>query len=88
MINSIEFITCSAININWCIVVWKRHWNCFIWLSKLYAEPWDVPQWIIQWFYTDKFRFIEREEALKLAKKNWQYKWDNKSNILFSEDLR
>ena len=83
-----EYIVSAAININWMIVVWKRHWNCFHSLSWIYAEPQDAPKNIIQWFYTNKFRFIEREEALKLAKENWQYKWDNSSTILFSEDLR
>ena len=85
---NMETIICSAINVHWCIIVGKRHGNCFIGLSKLYAEPSDVPSDLIQWFYTSEFRFIEREEALILAQSNGQYKGDHSSSILFSEDLR
>ena len=45
-------------------------------------------------FDTDKFRFIWREEALKLAKENGQFRKNNNPqntgnyDILHSEDLR
>lgn len=85
-----EIIICAAININWVIIVWKRHWNCFSSLSGIYAESSDVPRNITHWFRTNRFRFINRKEAFNLAKENWQLKKeerDRKDKDLYSEDL-
>ena len=84
----LERIICSAININWIIFVWKRHFNCI----KQWIDSWIItikrPVWQDeQWFYTSEFRYVDRYEWLEIAEKAWQLIreaiW-----MLFSEDLR
>jgi hypothetical protein len=43
----------------------------------------------VQGFWTDRFRFVTREEALDIAKENGQFRRKHPSNEfqLFSEDL-
>ena len=81
-----EMIVASAINIDWCIIVGKRHSDCLKWVHNLHLD--HNPLHNEQWFYTDKFRFINREEALKLAKENWQFIGQQHWDILYSENLR
>ena len=90
-----EYIICSAIlrnNQTDSPVLCKRHWD-WIWLKlRLYKEHTTHDQ---QWFYTSKGRFVDRREAFKIAKRNWQLKavnqidWDpmdySKENTLYSE---
>lgn len=82
-----ERIIASALNIKGAIVVGKRHWDCI--KSAIESWIWKAPiKCSVQWFYTSEFRFIDREKAYTLAKKNWQFKWERENGILFSEDLR
>lgn len=82
-----EKIIASAYNINWAIIVGKRHNNCIdsiidAWIMKVVTL--DTPSG----FYTDQFRYIDRKEALLLAKQNWQFKGEQCWDILYSENLR
>lgn len=100
-----ELISCAAIHYNWdidklihlpknidswIVICWFRHSNCFEIL-------WSIIKWkkinynnLVQWFITNKNRFLNREEAFLLATKSNQIIKKNYSDIkkeLFSEDI-
>ena len=82
-----EKIICSAYNIDWAIIVWKRHHNCI----RSIVESWikeHVTSDIPNWFYTNKFRFVDRIEWMKIAKDADQLVMQTYWDLLFSEDLR
>jgi len=82
----IETIIASAININGAIIVGKRHCDCI--KSAVESGIGKAPiRSSGQWFYTSKFRFVDREEAKQIAVDSWQC-WATNSELLFSEDLR
>lgn len=55
-------------------ILCKRHWDG-IWLkAQLYWEKTTQEQ---QWFWTNRNRFVSREEAFKIAKKAGQLKTIN-----------
>jgi len=72
----------------------KRHWDWIFVAGKIY---WTYICRERQWFWTNDCRFLNRKEAMDLAKKNGQLiKIDNSWNLidysdreeLHSEDLR
>jgi len=92
IVSNMERIISAAINLHWVIIVWKRHWDCYASLKWIYGEPKNVPNWVItSGFWTNEFRYINRQEAFELAKANWQLaktQRDRKDQDLYSEDLR
>ena len=66
-------IVCACILTGyWVKINCKRHWD-WIWLAKnVYWEE-NVKQWQ-QWFLTDNNKFVDREEAFKIAKEAGQLK--------------
>lgn len=81
-----ETITASAININWAIIVWKRHCDCI--KSAVESWIWEAPiRSSEQWFYTSEFRYVDRYEWAKIAFMSKQIK-EPKIDFLYSEDLR
>jgi len=64
------------------VICGRRHHNCFNLLTCLGIKKQDLEFEIIhQGFMTNLDRYVNRSEALEIAKKT------NPSNILFSEDL-
>lgn len=84
-----ERIIASAYNIDWCIVVWKRHNDClksmeWSWLRKPQYLPDESG------FYTSEFRYVDRKEWMLVAKAAGQLldrapTWG--ANTLYSEDV-
>ena len=83
-----EKIIASAINIDWMIIVWKRHSDCMARMP--HVIPMHVPaKQAVQWFYTNHHRRVDRREAYTIASEYWQIDWSRIDEwILFSEDLR
>ena len=74
------------------IVVWKRHSDCIISMKKILKKSDIKLNSKMQWFYTSKFRFVDRKKWMKIAIKanqmlNEDYKQDWEEDILFSEDI-
>lgn len=65
-----EYILCSAIKRdNGKLVLCRRHWDG-MWLKmQLYWETTTPEQ---QGFYTDRWNFVDRKKAFKIAKREWQ----------------
>lgn len=82
-----EIITHSAILYNGEIFLGKRHPNCIRSIIDIKHVP-KVEARHPQGFYTNKGRFLDREEAAELALANGQCKkLKFNSKELFSEDL-
>jgi len=78
----------SAIFSNWKIYTWKRHWDCLKKINILWKRPEDE----VQWFITDKWKFVTRGEALLIVLGNNQKlrvsrKILERNYLLYSEDL-
>jgi len=77
------------------VVCGYRHCNCYGLLGAIFTdtdnEPWKRvrPEKETQGFITNKNRFINREEAFKIATDNNQIldPEDTRGNELFSEDI-
>lgn len=91
-----EFILCSAIRYNGIIVPARRHSDCYKLLTDLLGDNIKLPGREHQGFLTSHNRYVDRKEALVLAKKHNQIYHsmhdnddeDNEDhNILISEDL-
>ena len=96
--NELEYIICSAIyyndevkrehqpmNIDYGIVICgRRHHNCFIILKEIFKDNYKK-YLMIQGFITSKDRFVNREEANKIAFDSGQVKYF--TTKLISEDL-
>lgn len=94
-----EYLLCSAIhyddgntykhqpkNIDSGIVICgRRHHNCFLTLSALLGDKYDVKLVHSQGFVTNKDRYLERKKAAQLAFECEQI--PNKQKTIFSEDL-
>ena len=87
MSDNIEKIICSAYYIDGAIIVGKRHNNCLFDMHKagIKAPP-SLPE--MSWFYTNKFRYVDRIEWLEIAKKANQIINPDAKYRLYSEDLR
>ena len=89
-----ERIICSAIKFKrsndntWCIYTGLRHSDC---LYRMYLDHIEYEKGSeVQGFMTDKDRFVDRFEGLKIAKKSKQYHETNEYtqlNSLYSEDV-
>lgn len=87
---AIEVIICSAYDVNWAIIVWKRHCNCLGWMrdAGIKPPPYSPDK---SGFYTNKFRYVDRKEWMIIAKAAGQLldrapTWEK--DTLYSEDLR
>lgn len=68
-----ERIVCACILTSHCVMIHcKRHWDWIRLAKNVYWED-NIKQWQ-QWFFTDNHRFVDREEAFKIAKEAWQLK--------------
>jgi hypothetical protein len=76
------------------IYVGKRHHDCFAKMVRCGVDNVNIDS--VQGFITDKGKFVERNEAYKIAKSCGQYKREQLCSkdcspstlkILFSEDL-
>jgi hypothetical protein len=93
-----EYILCAAIWVNdgekyihqpnnietGMVFCGRRHHNCFVILNKAMPE-WKEAENVVQGFITSEDRFVDREEAARVAHSAQQIK--NAMERLFSEDL-
>lgn len=79
------------------LFIGKRHCHCFAHLKEAWANVWRVVWSEIikgateQWFLTSENRFVDRKEAMIIAKNFWQITkkvFNRKDKELYSEDLR
>ncbi len=88
--NKPEFILCSAIMHNGDVICGYRHSDCISLAQKHIAAVIERDN-VVCGFMTSKNRFITRDEAFKIAKKEnqiWHKVHDGvDENILISEDL-
>lgn len=91
-----EIIAACVITDRGLPVLWKRHWDAIFLAVQVYGSkpPIKINK---QGFRTNKGRFVDRFEGMKLAKENWQLiklsrSWKpidySRQEELFSEDLR
>ncbi len=73
---------------DWKIYQWARHWQVF----KVMAFHWVKPlSYNDQWFVLSDWTFLDRYDAMKLAKETGQLNPNSgikPTDILFSEDIR
>jgi hypothetical protein len=76
------------------VVAGRRHSNCIITVDILTHSNPDLQKDSIlprientQGFVTNEDRFVDRKEGWSVAVASGQIKFDDKENILFSEDL-
>lgn len=84
-----ERIVASAINLDWMIIVWKRHSDCIASLeNSLQVLDISTITQDEQWFYTSEHRRVNRNDAYFIALEYWQIDDKNTDPFLYSEDLR
>ena len=72
------------------VVAGRRHHNCIMTVAILTAKNWRkyaAGMTETQGFLTSRDKFLNRQEAWKLAVDSKQIKTYEKENVLFSEDL-
>lgn len=76
-------LTACVLKKDWTPIFCKRHWDGIFVKKNIYNENTTQEQ---QWFRTTENRFLNREEAFKLASENWQLKrFDEEWNIIYYE---
>lgn len=84
-----EYIVAAAVKWeDWRIYQWARHLHVFRVMYYKWVKPLSYND---QWFVLSDGTFIDRYDAMILAKRTWQlnpYSKNKPTDILFSEDLR
>lgn len=82
-----EYILCAAVKYNDDIIAGYRHGDCYK-ILRMFVPDNMLPGREYQGFLTSKNRFVDRGEALRIARDNEQIWHNNKiHDILTSEDL-
>ena len=88
-----EYVLCAAMLYKGIVIPGRRHNDCYELLESLLGEvkAEDIPKRDNQGFLTSHNRYVNREEAFRIAKENNQIWHDvfknDKEGSLVSEDL-